>query len=470
MSAAPARIGKYEILSTLGEGAMGIVYLGYDPFIDRRVAIKTIRKVLLDGRHGAIILARFRQEAMAAGRLSHPGIVAVYDYGEDETSAFIVMEYAPGVDLGAYAARDVLSVPEIAGLMAELLEALQYAHDAGVVHRDIKPSNLLVTEGAGTARGRLKITDFGIARLGTSNLTQDGTAIGTPSYMAPEQYAGEGVDHQADLFASSVLFYELLTRRLPFQGESVQQIAYQICHVDPPPPSQWAPHLPRIVDALLAKALAKPKENRFGSARALASAIAGALSSSEPVAAMGAPPQTAPSTPVTSASRAEADAQGWSPETLRALEAALAPAIGAVAGPLVRRSAARTADPEQLVALLAASVDTPAARTGLSHALRAALGAPPRANAAPPSPIAASSVPSPPAKALSIGEQMRGATPEDLERLTAALAPSIGPIAKIVVQKASAQAKSYRELCLRVSERLPTPEERARFLARVGAG
>jgi hypothetical protein len=176
-------------------------------------------------------------------------------------------------------------------------------------------------------------------------------------------------------------------------------------------------------------------------------------------------------TPVTSASRAEAAARGWSPETLRALEAALAPVIGAVAGPLVRRSAGRTADPEQLVTLLAAGVDDPAARAGLSRTLRAALGAPPPpAKAAAQPSFAAPSASIAPTKALSIGEQMRGATPEDLERLTAALAPSIGPIAKIVVQKASAQAKSYRELCLRVSERLPTPEERARFLAQVGAG
>src|SRR5580692_5137541 len=155
---------------------MGVVYLARDPVIERKVALKTIHKALLDSKHAAAAVARFRQEAVAAGRLTHPGIVAVYDYGEDESTAFIVMEYAPGEDLASLAHKRALSLGEIGTVMAELCDALQYAHDAGVVHRDIKPSNLLVA-------GRIKITDFGIARLSSSSLTQQGAMLGTPLYM-----------------------------------------------------------------------------------------------------------------------------------------------------------------------------------------------------------------------------------------------------------------------------------------------
>ncbi len=485
-ASAPARIGKYEIMTTLGAGAMGVVYLAYDPNIDRKVALKTIRKDLLDGRHAATLAARFRQEAIAAGRLSHPGIVAVYDYGEDDSSAFIVMEYAPGEDLGAYAHARSLGFSEVGALMAELLDALQYAHDAGVVHRDIKPSNLIIS-----AAGRLKITDFGIARLATSNLTQNGAAIGTPSYMAPEQYAGEPADHRADLFAAGVLFYELLTRRLPFDGDTIQHVAYQICHVEPTPPSALVPHLPPGLDAIVAQALAKSRDARFRSARELAAAIAdrigGGVQRVAGAASPGGGPAFAPAAPPVLASghaggypqtpgtRTLAGPLAWAPETLRALEAALAPAVGALAGPLVRRSAAKTADPEQLAALLGASVDDPAARASLVRSLRVVLGAPPQAASAtaasPPAGgwrAAMGSAPSPPPR--TIGEQMRSFTQADLDRLTQVLAGFIGPIAKILVQKASAGAGSYRELCVRVSERLATPEERARFLAQVDAG
>ena len=459
--APPPRFGKYEIVATLGAGAMGVVYLAYDPSIDRKVALKTIRKDLLDGKQAATLVARFRQEAIAAGRLSHPGIVAVYDYGEDESTAFIVMEYAPGEELGSHAERRSLAFPEIAALMAELLDALQYAHDAGVIHRDIKPSNLIVCAGAdGSGRpGRLKITDFGIARLASSTITQHGTAIGTPSYMAPEQYAGGFVDHRSDLFAAGVLFYELLTRRLPFDGATLQHVAYQICHVEPTPPSALVPHLPRGVDATVARALAKSADDRFRSARDFAAAIAGTLGHAAPPHA---PPLNAARPPPAFASGSDATLKGWTQETLRLLEATLAPAVGAVAGPLVRRSAARTTDPEQLAVLLSASLDDSAARTRLLHALRTVLGAPPSLA----TPVATTAR----TPARTIGEQMRGFTPEDLARISQALAAFLGPIAKILVQKASTNASSYRDLCLRVSERLTTPEERARFLAQVDPG
>ena len=179
-------LGKYEIKSALGKGAMGIVYKGYDPTIERFVAIKTIRKDLVDPEVAKQYMARFKNEARAAGRLMHPHIVAVYEYGEDDTVAYIAMEYVEGAGLREHLnRREAFDFAQLVRLLRQLLEALEFAHGRGVVHRDIKPSNLIVSED-----GRLKVADFGIARVDTTNLTQAGMIIGTPSYMSPEQCRG----------------------------------------------------------------------------------------------------------------------------------------------------------------------------------------------------------------------------------------------------------------------------------------
>jgi tRNA A-37 threonylcarbamoyl transferase component Bud32 len=453
-AANPQRLGKYEIVKTLGKGAMGVVYLAHDPIIDRQVAVKTIRKDVLDAAATSEVTARFRREAMAAGRLSHPGIVAVYDYGEDEDIAYIVMEYAPGEDLAHYAATRNLSVPEVFVLMAQLLDALDYAHRAGVVHRDIKPSNMLVAE-------RLKITDFGIARIANSKLTQVGATMGTPAYMAPEQYMGIGVDHRADLFAAGVVCYELLTRTQPFDGRSIEELSYKICHTEPVPPTRVRPGLPEGVDAVLAQALAKTKEARFASAAEFARALGTVLSSRDSFAqgdtrgALGvAATVSAPPTPVT-----------WSTETLRALEAVLAPEIGSIAGAAVRRSTGRTADPEQLVELLTETIDGAGTRAMLAPQLRAALAANQRASAASAAPFpAAQPTPVTPSSAPNI----TSVSAEALTRVTQVLAGYVGPIAKVMVKKAAADASSYPDLCNRLSERLGTEAEKTKFLRDLG--
>src|SRR5215468_4277722 len=318
MAVADAResYGKYRVIKQLGEGAMGVVYLAHDPGLDRNVALKVIRKDVLGKKEAAQVVARFRNEAMAAGRLQHPGIVALYNYGEDDNTSYIVMEYAPGEDLESFGVRrGVVPLPEAVGIMAQLLDALHYAHSNGVVHRDIKPSNLLVL-----ADGRLKITDFGIARIATSKLTQTGTMLGTPMYMAPEQYMGSGVDHSADLFSAAVVFYELLTGKRPFDGATVQELAYKVCHVEPPPPSQVNPKLPPAVDGVTLKALAKDKAARHASALELAQAIARAMGRNhQSIFASGMyAPAPAPAS--------------FAPETLKALEGVLLPLIGPLAG------------------------------------------------------------------------------------------------------------------------------------------
>ncbi len=266
----PARLGKYDIVEVLGKGAMGVVYKGFDPDIDRTVAIKTVRKELIEEEDRAgMALARFKNEARAAGRLSHPGIVAVYDYGESGSVAYIAMEFVLGSSLREYfnrgtrfAERDALAI------MAQLLEALHHAHEQGVWHRDIKPANLIVM-----TSGKVKIADFGIARIDTSTLTQTGVVMGSPGYMAPEQYAGGKVDRRADLFAAGVVLYQLLTGARPFAG-SVESIPYKICHVEPPLPSEAEPDRGwERYNAVITRALAKQPEDRFQTADEFRAAI-----------------------------------------------------------------------------------------------------------------------------------------------------------------------------------------------------
>jgi predicted Ser/Thr protein kinase len=266
----PVRLGKYDITEMLGRGAMGVVYKGFDPGIRRTVAIKTIRRDLIAGdRPAATMLARFRNEARAAGQLAHPGIVAVHDYGEDAEVAYIAMEYVEGNSLREYFDRGTrFSERDVVSIMSQLLEALTHAHGRRVWHRDIKPANLIVM-----MDGRVKVADFGIARIESSDLTHTGAVMGSPGYMAPEQYAAAAIDHRADIFAAGVVFYQLLTGKRPFVG-SPEQVAYAICHTDVPRPSLVDPDKGwERYDAVVAKALAKRPEDRFKSAEAFRAAI-----------------------------------------------------------------------------------------------------------------------------------------------------------------------------------------------------
>src|SRR5471030_959412 len=186
----PERIGKYAISEVLGKGSMGTVYKGFDPHIHRPVAIKVIHKELLgDSSAQDSVAARFRNEAQAVGRILHPGVVAIYEFGEDETTAFIAMEFVQGRNVDdVIAATPMLPQDLVLRIMDQLLDALSFAHAHGVWHRDVKPANLILT-----ASGQVKLTDFCIARIADANLTQVSSAIGTPSYMAPEQFTGKGV-------------------------------------------------------------------------------------------------------------------------------------------------------------------------------------------------------------------------------------------------------------------------------------
>src|SRR6185295_18355102 len=198
----PERLGKYPITGVLGKGAMGVVYRGYDPVIKRPVAIKTIRKELIEeDDKNENLSGRFRREAQAAGALSHPGIVSVYEFGEDQQHAYIAMEYVEGNSLREYMVNGAkFDEHDSVSIMAQLLDALQFAHDHAVWHRDIKPANILVM-----SNGRIKLTDFGIARIENADRTTTNVIMGTPGYIAPEVYLGGQIDHRVDIFAAGVL-------------------------------------------------------------------------------------------------------------------------------------------------------------------------------------------------------------------------------------------------------------------------
>ncbi|WP_296187479.1 serine/threonine-protein kinase [Pseudomonas sp. UBA1879] len=255
------QLGKYRIESVLGKGAMGTVYKAYDPHIARVVALKTIRKELLGDGHQEQLISRFQNEAQAAGRLSHPNIVAVYDYGEDDGAAYIAMEFIDGIALNTRLRnQEPRQFTQVTGWMRQLLGALHYAHVKGVIHRDVKPANLIIT-----ADNEVKVTDFGIARIDTSVLTQTGSMIGTPSYMSPEQFCGEVVDGRSDVFSAGIVLYQLLTGERPFSG-SATMVMQQILNQTPVPPSSLNPTLSPQFDTLISRALAKRADDRFASA------------------------------------------------------------------------------------------------------------------------------------------------------------------------------------------------------------
>jgi predicted Ser/Thr protein kinase/tetratricopeptide (TPR) repeat protein len=270
------KIGRYEIEKTLGRGAMGVVYLARDPIIDRLVALKTLR-VDLDADHAEEFRERFVREARAAGRLNHPGIVTVHDVGEDPETGlmYIAMEHVEGRDLKQIlAAGQALRASEIARIVADVAVALDYAHSLGVVHRDVKPANIILT-----ADGTAKITDFGIARLETSNLTIDGQFIGTPNFMSPEQITGKPVDGRSDIFSLGVVLFTLLTGQRPFGGDTMHEVTLRIVQEPSPIPSTISAEIPAAFNPIVLKCLEKNPEKRFQTGGELAKVL-GALARS----------------------------------------------------------------------------------------------------------------------------------------------------------------------------------------------
>ena len=339
----PTRLGRYEILRPLGKGAMGVVFLARDPIIGRLVALKTFRvEPGADEAEVDYFRSRFIREAQSAGILSqHPGIVIIHDVVHGEGGpTFIAMEYVEGTDLKAMLREGrTLAYPFIVDVVGQIADALDYAHAHGVVHRDVKPANVIVTP-----QGRVKITDFGIARLEASNLTQEGQMLGTPNYMAPEQIQGAEVDHRADIFSLGVIVYELLTRQKPFQGENMTVVSHRIVYDDFTPPERYVEGLFSAVAALLHRALAKQPAQRYGRASDLAADLAAAVAGGGdaaleqtqvvPATAAAEPPgDRGEETSVVAPPPADAGPTGGSAVRPAAPAPAGAPAGSAIAGP-----------------------------------------------------------------------------------------------------------------------------------------
>ncbi|MES2127881.1 MAG: serine/threonine-protein kinase [Pseudomonadota bacterium] len=263
------QLGRYQLVRVLGRGAMGMVYEGFDPKLSRRVAIK----VILTSRIDDDLLrsdysARFIREAQAVARLNHPHIVTVYDFGEEDGVAFLVMELVAGEVLSSYfdetqAFQLEFTLEDAVRMTCELLDAAGYAHQAGIVHRDIKPANVILSPDQA-----VKLTDFGVARIADAAHTQVGTMVGTPSFMSPEQIAGMPIGPASDIFAVGMILYQFLTQERPFSGSSQFAIQQKIMVEAPLPPSQLNPLLSPMFDRVIDKALAKRTQERYPSTRA----------------------------------------------------------------------------------------------------------------------------------------------------------------------------------------------------------
>ncbi|HXX85939.1 MAG TPA: serine/threonine-protein kinase [Casimicrobiaceae bacterium] len=444
----PQRIGKYDIQGILGKGAMGVVYKAFDPTIERPVAIKTVRKDLVDPDLVEQSMARFKNEAKAAGRLLHPNIVSVYEYGEDEANAFIVMEYVEGTGLREYLNRKAaFDLGQITAIMTQLLLALDFAHERGVVHRDIKPSNLILT-----TNGSLKVADFGIARIDTSNLTTLGMVMGTPSYMSPEQCQGQAVDRRSDLFSAGVVFYELLTGEKPFGGP-METIGHKICHEDPRPPSSVSRlQLSPTVDAVVATALEKKPDGRFQNARAFGRALRTACDALIADDAAGATELNVAAIKLESTVVLPI----FDDTVLRTVERRLAHYVGPMARVMIRKAASQTSDLGELYSLLSDNIQDPEQRRKFFEEAEASgvnTGSSPRVHmtggqaAAKPAPLERSFV----------------------DETTQRLAVYLGPIAKVVASRAAQKAASREEFVELVAGHLGT-QDRGAFLREIGFG
>ncbi|MFO1371467.1 MAG: serine/threonine-protein kinase [Candidatus Competibacteraceae bacterium] len=453
-STRPPHIGRYRIINVLGRGAMGMVYLGYDEAIDRQVAIKIIHRSLLEGADGAEWLARFRREVRAAGRCLHPNIVTIFEYGEESRAPYIVMEYVQGRELRDYLKdRQPMPLANAVAVIVQVLHALDHAHVCGVVHRDIKPGNIILL-----ADGQVKVTDFGIARLETaSSMTQHGVTVGTPSYMAPEQFQGHEADRRADLYATGVLLFELLTGLRPFAGRSASELMYQVLHEPPRRATQLNPRLPAELDGVLNKALAKSPDARFQDANAFIVALESLKLVEREIAVDGSTvirvaPVQAPEPPANML-------PGWDPALLAQAEQQLTVYLGPVAKVLVRRTALQVSRPAELVQNLAAAIPGEQDRLMFQRRMRAVTGG---------TATGLSTGLSASTSASAMGSQMSaplGAFDQALlETARRNLAVYLGPIAKVLVKQAANTAKTPQELYQQLAQHIPTTAERAAFL------
>ncbi|MGG5818684.1 serine/threonine-protein kinase [Falsiroseomonas sp. HW251] len=449
MMALPERIGRYVVEAQIGGGAMGVILRAHDPDLDRRLAIKLIAKDLLQGADGAEYVARFQREARASSRCPHPNIAMVHDFGLHDGQPFLAMEFVAGNSLAAEIAGGRRFGPaEAVHVMGQVLDGLSAAHAAGIVHRDIKPSNILLTPDLVA-----KIVDFGIARLGGSELTRVGDMIGTPSYMSPEQCLGNEVDGRSDLFSAGAVLYEMLSGLRAFAGGSIVEVVRRVVDAEPPPlPPELLQGFPALA-AVLHRALAKRAETRFPSAEAMARALRASIAPAAPGPAADA--TTVQASPHAAGGRIDDGA-------IRALERHLAAYIGPVAGAVLRDALRQARSREELVEHVASTIQSATDRARfLAEVTRGVAGvaaATPSRAGSPMDPVVATMAtpagPPPPVDAAA------------LDAVRRALLPYIGPLAGTLVKRAAADGASIDIIWQRLARHIEKDAERAAFLAR----
>ena len=435
--AIPRTIGKYEIVDTLGTGGMGTVYRAFDRTLERTIALKIVHLDRVLGVKPEELAQRFRIEALAGARLNHPAIVAIFDYDDqDPIGAYIAMEYVEGCGLDQYIKRRTeLHLEDAISVMQQLLEGLACAHRQGVVHRDIKPANLLITRD-----GLVKIMDFGIAKLGPQTLTQNGMIMGTPQYMAPEQYVGGAIDQRCDIHAAGAVLYELLTGSPPYCGTEAE-VMYKICAEKPKPLSTVDPAIAQAFEPIVAKALEKVAANRYASAEEFQEALRSSwqsISSKVPSATLSETART-----IATAFSLQRGVPLGGPRVADTL--VRAPAAGAT-------GAAPAADP----------VAQPVPPDGV-----APLGVAPLGIAPPPDAISkTATVTTGSGRPHNIAEtgSLIGWSRDQLAEIERQLTPIVGPMARILVREAAATTGSRQEVYRLLATHLRTPEERTQFL------
>jgi serine/threonine-protein kinase len=454
MDDVPALIGRYRVESVIGRGAMGVIYRAHDPEIDRNVAIKLVRADLLYGDDRSDYIARFRREAQAAGRCLHPNIVTIYDFALHEGNPFIAMEFVAGRNLNEVRAGASLPTDDAIAITLQVLDGLAAAHRVGVVHRDVKPANILLVD-----ERFVKVTDFGISRINNSDLTLDGTVVGTPSYMSPEQCRGQAVDARSDIFSLGVVLFELLCGKRPFSGPSATAVMQRLLSDEAADISAVDPAIDPALRAIIHRALAKAPAARYASADDMAAALralrlppGGAVdptivmtqnSAREMVRGTDAPKRSS------AASAGEPTGQ-FDAAILATIERKLVRYLGPIAGVVLKSTLRPGATIEALCNSLAANIPEPKERERfraetLSELQRATM-------------TQSGTGQAPAATVFSAME---------LERVEKELAQYLGPIARVLVRRAAAQAHSTRELWHLVSRHIERDDERSNFLRRL---
>jgi serine/threonine-protein kinase len=452
----PVLIGRYLVKRELGRGAMGAIYKAHDPDIDRPVAIKLVRADLLESADRDHFLARFRREAQAAARCAHPNIVAIYDFALHEGNPYLAMEYVDGVTLGQARPFDgKFAVEDALFLVLQVLDALQAAHASGIVHRDIKPANIMLVGGT-----RVKVADFGIARMDTSTLTQTEAVIGTPSYMSPEQCNGQIVDARSDLFSVGIVLFEMLAGKRPFTGSNSTAVLTRLLRDPAPDLREFVPSMPAEVCAVVARSLAKHPADRYASASEMANALRSASATKNVVhdertlveTFRFAVSDTAPTVVQTPTSAS------FDPRLIDTLSRKLAELLGPMGPFLVQSEARKATSVEALCAALESQVEHAADRLAFQQEVRRQIGRADNTLASKGTLQAAS----PAAAQSTVGVAL---SPAEMERLKAALARHMGPMALVLIKRELPKAASHGALWEALSAHINDAAEQQVFLS-----